>query len=392
MKKVYIFEFQDIRFASRARKEAFTLSNNGFDVTLIGFNQTASKKKIYFDQNVRLIEYSLFCNHKKSILHKFIAIFIFNLKLLPFFLFTKADIYHAHDLKFIYLGFIGKAIYKGKLIYDAHELHVEKRKISNTVDKFFRNRDFVREKKVIKRADIIIQANLPRAKYFSKIYKTPLPLVIENHEVIFRFENNNTKTLRETIGVREKIIIIFTGNVSIGGNQKVDNIIKAMEYLSEDFIFCTLGSVTDYTKKQLLKISNSINVQKRVFFLPPVLSESVVPTISSADLAIIPIYANCLNSEFSALNKFSQSLMAGLPIVCSDYENIKDIIFNNPIGQVGDVFDVENPISISEAVVRCSVNNDSYKSMKQNASLLAHEYLNWDVEGKKLIKAYNKML
>lgn len=69
-------------------------------------------------------------------------------------------------------------------IYHAHELHTEKRRINTLLNRILRNRDFRREKMIIKFADLILQANDKHADYIANLYNTDKPLIIENHEKI----------------------------------------------------------------------------------------------------------------------------------------------------------------------------------------------------------------
>ena len=79
--------------------------------------------------------------------------------------------------------------------------------------------------------------------------------------------------------------------------------------------------------------------------------------------------------------------MAGLPIACSDYDNLKRIVEDNPIGPAGKTFDVTSLDSIVRAVNDClsSENNSLYR---KNSRKLAMTYLNWQNEEIKLMNAY----
>jgi len=390
LKKVFIFEFQDIRYASRARKEAFSLSKEGYQVTLIGFNSNSKKRNTHNQNGVKIIEYPLRFDYKKSFLHKFLAVILFNIKLLPYFILNKADIYHAHNLKVLYLSLIGKKLFNAKLIYDAHELHTEKRELKTKLSKILCKKDYKREKRYVRNADLVLQANYKRSEHFKKIYNTKLPITIENHNNIIEIKPNKN-SISKLIGVNNANIIVFTGFISIGGNQKIDNVIRALKFLPDNYVLVTIGPYKEDIKNALYKIAEEDMNEKRVFILPPVLSEEVVPLISTASVAVIPIYANCLNSEYSALNKFSQSLMAGLPIVSSNYENLSKMIINNNIGPVGELFNVEDPDLIAKAIEKCFETEEKYQHLKNNAFALAEKFINWENEEKKLFKAYDKL-
>jgi len=389
-KKIVIFEFQDLRYASRARKEAFSLSKNGFDVTLVGFSRVINKKNKYIERGVYFVEVPFLRFFKDKFIGKVLNIFLTNIFLTKFLIINDFNIYHLHDLKLFFPALIARVFKNRPLIYDAHELHIKKRENKSYRDKILSKYDEIKERILIKLSKGILQASDLRAEYFQNYYKTKKPIVIENHENLINI-NNKVKDIKTILGLSDdSIILIYTGNISIGGNQNIVNVIKALAYLPENIHFCLMGRGSENTIKKLLEIADDINIKKRFHIIPPVKSEEVVSTISSADIGIIPIYANCLNSEYSALNKLSQSLMAGLAIASSDYENMRKVIFNNKIGVVGNTFNVESIISIADSIK--FILNSNLKEMKIKARLLAETELNWENEEKKLIDFYDSTL
>jgi len=383
---IVVFEFQNVNYASRARKEAFSLAKEGFNVTLIGFKSRGKTEIKIVNNNFRIIQFSSFSLNRFSGLSKLINVLVLNFKILFFFIKNGFDVYHLHDLKLFYPAILIKFIKRKKLIYDAHELHVRKRPYSIR-NRMFDQYDKFKERILISNANAIIQASSKRADFFSTYYNTSKPHVIENHEIIST-ASHTIKNIRTLSGLNDQDkIIVFTGNISINSNQGIDKVILALTFLDENIHFCILGNGSDKTITYLNQLANKINVLSRVHFLLPVKSEEVVSTIHSADIGIIPIYANSLNSEYSALNKLSQSLMAGLPIACSNYENLEHVIYENPLAKIGESFNVLDPESIATAVNKI-FNSNSFNEMKINARKLAVQKLNWDQEEKKLIKIY----
>ena len=388
-KKIVIFEFQDLRYASRARKEAFSLSNNGINVTLIGFNRNIIKKRKYIFKGVWFVEIPVLNLFQNRFIGKVLNIFYFNLFLLWFLLRENFDVYHLHDLKLFFPAYLTYLIKRKPLIYDAHELHIRKREKQTVRNKILNRYDEFKERILIKVSTFILQASDLRAVFFADYYKTEKPIVIENHDNL-QLINYNLPNIRDILKLKKNdIILIYTGNISIGGNQSIDNVIKSLIYLPENVYFCIMGRGNQNSIGELENIARELKVQNRFKVIPPVVSENVVSTIQSADIGVIPIYANCLNSEYSALNKLSQSLMAGLAIIGSYYSNLKDVVLNNDIGKVGSLFAPQDPESIAKATLE--VINGDMEYLKQNARRLAEIKLNWEYEEKKLVNIYNKI-
>ena len=122
-----------------------------------------------------------------------------------------------------------------------------------------------------------------------------------------------------------------------------------------------------------------------IFFNPN--NNELLNYAESADFGIIPLMGDSLNTKLSALNKVSEYLMAGLPILCSDYTNLQKIIYSNPVGKVGETFNIDSTDSISKAI-NSILKNKQYKKLKPNALKLAHEFFNWEKEEEKLINIY----
>ncbi len=387
--KVLIYEFQDIRFASRARKEASSLAKI-YDVELIGFNRELSKKRITKNDNLTIVEFPILYNNSRSFLTKVLNIFFTNFTIGRYIIKTKADIYLMHNLKLFYPSIIAKFVNGSKIVYDAHELHMAKRPNKTFKQKILTKYDILKEKYLIRISSLIIQASKQRAIYFSEFYRTKEPLVIENFANYVNLVNFEGLRIKDFLGLKDfNQIIIFTGFISIGGNQRIDKVIQSLVYLDKNVHFCVLGFGTDGIKEELKMIAQKHGVSTRFHFIPPVLSDEVVSYISQADVAVIPIYATSLNSRHSALNKVSQSLMAGLPLACSNYENLLEVAQNNNVGTVGQVFEVNQPESIAEAISMCLKHKNEYS---KNALELAKYYFNWESQEDKLLSEFNKIL
>ena len=381
-KKVLIFELVDVNFASRSRKEAFTLAENGYEVTFLGVSKKEKKRSIFVENKVRLVAFPL--NYSKKILN----ILGFNFQLFIFLLKNKFDIYHLHNLNSVFVATLFKIFTRRKLIFDAHELNYNKRHHGERL----RNRlitavDVFKERLLLLSSDVILQANDKRADLFAKHYRCRKPEVIENNEPII--EINAQKSIRNSIDIPpNQKILIFTGNITYGINQSVDKVIEALPHIKEELHFYLLGNASEYAKTILLNIAEKNKVKSRVHFLDPIPFSDVVHFISGADIAVIPIFATSLNSRFSALNKVSQSLMAGLPLATSNYENL-EMLINNGKDYIGETFDVENPKSIAQAVNQL-ISQDLTKA-KQAARTIAVEHVNWENEGRKLLEIYSKL-
>ena len=83
-----------------------------------------------------------------------------------------ADIYHAHDFNTLPVGYYLSRRYKGKLVYDSHELNLEAgrmARVKGLPKRFLR----AQERFLIRRCDAVITVNDSIAAILEKQYRVP---------------------------------------------------------------------------------------------------------------------------------------------------------------------------------------------------------------------------
>lgn len=388
-------EFKDVRYDTRVRKQAYSLAKAGFCVHLIMFNSSLKKKRIKKEKNIVYHELSFphhnkmrsFQDRLKRKLYGVMKILYINWYIIS----HQADIYHAHNLKFLFSCVISASLHSGKVVYDAHELHSEKFPPNKIKNRLLNKFNYFYEKIMLNYIDLFIQASHERMNYVANLYKIHRPLVIENHTNLTTLQER-TYFLHKRLGLlNNDFLLVYVGGIRLGGSRKLERIIESLNFLNDNIHFVLIGPSTDSDKKNITYFSKQYKVENRVHILDPLPHQEIVFAISSADLSVIPLYANCLNIQMSALNKISESCMAGLPIVSSNYKNLERIINHNPVGKIGHTFDINSVGSIVLAINHCLIPENKEK-YKKNALKLAKKYYNWENEEKKLIKAYNELI
>ena len=72
--------------------------------------------------------------------------------------------------------------------------------------------------------------------------------------------------------------------------------------------------------------------------------------VASADVGVMPIQASTLNHRLSSPNKLFESIATGLPVVVSDFTEMRRIVLDDPDGPLGAVCDPVDPASIAAAI------------------------------------------
>jgi glycosyltransferase involved in cell wall biosynthesis len=380
--KIVIIDHRTILSASRSLKQAYSLSKK-FKVVWIGYNNIA-KKEVLEEDEIIFVKLKLPIFNTKLI--KFLKLNFFGIYFLLKYKFEYLII-HDHKLPII---IIISMIFRKKLIYDAHELHFSKRETKCFRDKVLEKLDILFERFVVRHSYLNIQTNKYRAKYFVDKYNVKFPLVIENYENPIKIDiayNNGIKNIRKVLGFdNRKIIIVTSGFIDIGNIWRNEKVVEALKFLDNNIYFCLIGFINKQTRFYFEKLAFQFNVSQRVIFLPPVKPNELSYFLSSADIAIVPLFSKSLNTQFPSPNKLYQAISAGLPIVASNNELLRSVIKKNDKLCIGELFDVEDPFSISIAIKKVLSNYNFYKN---NVLHLSKTYFNWENEIKKIFEYIN---
>jgi glycosyltransferase involved in cell wall biosynthesis len=111
--------------------------------------------------------------------------------------------------------------------------------------------------------------------------------------------------------------------------------------------------------------------------------------VASADVGVMAIQASTLNHRLSSPNKLFESIATGLPVVVSNFVEMRRIVLDDPDGPLGAVCDPADPASIA-AAIRSILDLDLAARADLRARCLraAHNRWNWETESAKLVALY----
>jgi len=290
-----------------------------------------------------------------------------------------ADIYHAHDLNTLPVAYWAARRYGGKLVYDSHELYTETSNLSHTervVLRFF-------EGILIRRCKAVITVNHSIARELADRYRIELPIVIMNCPVLLN-HTCSTDFLRAKLGIRkEEALVLYQGGFL--PHRGLENLIAAIAMLPEvKLVMMGWGRL----EEDLRALADAMGlIGKRVFFLPPVPQNELLLWTSSADVGVIAYRNVGLNNYYSLPNKLFEYIAAGIPVVASDFPELRRVIEEF---QVGCTFNPDDPKDIARAITWVLEDEQRLAKLKENARKAA-AVLNWENEEKKLLELYRKL-
>ena len=341
------------------------------------------KKTITF-----LLRPASFLKQKLSLFHRPISFLDYYFRSLKLIKRIPADIYHAHDLNTLPIAWWAARKNDAKLIYDSHELYLERNRFSSytRLGKFILGRI---EAFLIRRAHAVITVNNTIAKELACRYKVQIPGVVMNapsmRSPVYITSTGNGKSLRVAIGIENDLhLILYSGGITF--NRGLEKVIESLMYLPDCYLVL-MGNGSDKYKAGLRALAREMGVESRFSFFGPVPSEEVTTYAACADLGIAPIKNACLSYYYCSPNKLFEYILAGLPVIASNFPEMRKVIDKYDIGYT---FDPEDSRGIARVIRRVLDNRQHYQKMKQNTITASHAY-NWERESKKLLGIYQTL-
>jgi len=370
---------------SRVYKEARSLVRGGYDVTLFCLSHEAYAFEDVLD-GIKVVRVPLLSSRMKKCLLR--SVF----KYVEFFwrVFLKVrqihpHIIHCHDFPTLPMGYFMGLFTQSSLIYDSHELFVGQRYIEK------RNPCL---RKLLKRTEIlfasrgkwILQADSLRTQYFKKSTGLQNVETISNYAEDIGFNKQNL--IRKKFGIPEKtVVLLYLGMIHSTG-RGIRTILKALDSI-ENAVFVAIGTLTPSGQNLLFKKERTID---RAFYMEPVPPWEVVRWACGADIGLSLIENESASYRLCVPTKTYEYLMAGIPVIASNFPALSSLIDNNPIGKVGCVIDPYNSDELVQAVKFIISDEERMRKMKENARRLALSYYNWTLGSeKKLLRLYKTL-
>ena len=340
----------------RVHKVCTTLMQNGYDVKLIGRRLRTS---LPVSRPYRLYRMRLCFNRS------FLFYAEYNIRLFFYLLTDKTDIYLSNDTDTLVANYLASRICRKPLIFDAHEMFPEVPEVAQ--------RKFV--KAVWTKIEDWIFPHLKQcytvcqsiADIYNQKYKINMQVV---RNIPFAQRQNEMQAA--PIDTQGKKILLYQGAVNVG--RGIEWIIAALPYLDE-FVFYVIGDGDVLT--ELKAQVNRLHLNDRVVFTGQIPFEQLPAYTACADIGINLLENNGLNYYYSLPNRIFDYIRAEVPVLASDFPEIRRIVAHYDIGTLVDCYEPQFLAETIRGMVDRKKNEAGFAA--------ANAELTWENESKVLL-------
>lgn len=360
--KVLVSVFNNLSTDQRVEKVCKTLSENGFQIELLGNNWGGLPE---MNRNYLFLRIPL----KSKVLRY--AYLEFQKKLYTELL-KKADkktILLANDLDTLLPNYLVSRKLNIPLIFDSHEIFTE----MPSVNRRFSQRIWRSlESFIVPKLNYIMAASESYADWFQKTYDIERPVVIQN----FPIRKDNPQNYIE---INSRKIILYQG--VINPSRGIEHMISAMKEI-ENAEFWIAGDGP--RKLEYEELANNLNLKHKIKFLGKLHPDDLKKVTQKADVGLSIEENNGLSYYLSMPNKISDYIQCRVPVVVADFPEMRKVVDYLSAGEK-----IENYTQLSEKINIILENGKLfYKDSLEKAS----EQLCWEKEEPKILDLFKKVV
>ena len=342
--KILYLSHTDIRSDSRILKSIQAAIDSGYDVSAIGI--AANEGTINAENGITSLITTLeLYTRRWTLLPKFLR-HVFSLieltfKALRLAIYYKPDLIHCNDTIALPLCvFLKMHLKNTRLIYDAHELESNRNGLSRPLGLL----TFYCEKILWHYVDSFITVSPSIQTWYLNHFSYRPSTVVLNAPVYKKIDSNNFNYLRKQYKIpNEHKIFIYIGIIAEGRGIDLLLDVFSTTNIKASIIFLGYGN---FAKKIEIASSNF----KNIYYHTAVSHDRVVEIASSADYGFCLIENVSLSDYYSLPNKLFEYLFAGLPVIASNFPDIKNLIYSCNAGLCTDL-DVKSILNTVNQIV-----------------------------------------
>ncbi|WP_238067396.1 glycosyltransferase family 4 protein [Pseudomonas shirazica] len=289
----------------------------------------------------------------------------------------RPAVIHAHDVNTLPTAFLASKLARSLLVYDAHEISTSREGYSS-----LRNMVGKIEKVLMPRAHGTITTTTARAKFFARAYSIDRPVVLQNRPRLTI--SKRTNKIRDELSLNKSWpIVLYQGGLQQG--RGLEKLVKtALQVPNCYFVFIGGGRLT----AQLKELRDERDLQERVHFIPTLSLTDLPAYTASADIGVQPIENTCLNHYTTDSNKLFEYIIAGLPVIATDFPEIRKIVRD---GEIGLLVPPGSEDELAKAINMLAGDTELRKHYSKKA-IESASALNWEAQENLLSEMYSRII
>lgn len=289
----------------------------------------------------------------------------------------RPDVIHAHDVNVLPTAWLAARLSRARLVYDAHEISTDRegyRGVRGLVGWL--------EKRLTPVVDAMITTTDMRAKFFARAYRIGRPLVLQNRPNRGAVAGSNR--IRRELGLKHDWpIVLYQGGIQSG--RGLEALVDAAGVVPECyFVLIGGGRLASAIGRRIERLG----LVDRVRIIPTVSLSELPDYTASADIGVQPLLNTCLNHFTTDSNKLFEYAMAGLPVVASNFPEIRRIVRQHELGVL---FDPDRPGALASAISGLVADRGARQKHAANARRSA-AVLCWEEQEHSLLALYADVL
>jgi glycosyltransferase involved in cell wall biosynthesis len=284
-----------------------------------------------------------------------------------------AHLWVAHDLETLPAALRARRRMGGRVLYDSHELFID-----SSLARGERRRWERLERRSIGHADAVMTVSGAVARALADRYGIAMPEVVLNAPSAVAGPAP-VIDLRHTLSLPDGARIVLY----LGGIQQQRGLEQLIAAVAGDhgLVLVMLGPGTDSYRAELVRKAAAAGAGARVRFLPAVPPSEIRSYAQGADVGVATIQDTFLSYRYALPNKLFDYLQAGLPLVVSDFPEMRALVERH---DVGTTCDPASPSAIAAAIDRVTLDPVRHAELRAHARAAAELYT-WECEREKLL-------
>jgi glycosyltransferase involved in cell wall biosynthesis len=363
---------------TRVEKEARTLMDAGYRVTVVADaadGRPAGQRRPSGEAVVRIARRGPRVPGLRYVLHE--------LRLARRLAALAPDVLHAHDSN----ALPAVALAAGRrvpFVYDAHDLWLGRPRRDRGRLSFALNQLWYTlvERLLVPRAAAAMTVSPPIARHLEKRYGLAEVALVPNYPDPDADAVPGVLDLRLLPGAErlapDRPVVLYLGGLMAG--RGLEQLVDAMAHTERpQLVLLGEGQLAEALRARAVRRG----IADRVHHLAPVPPDDVIAVAATADVGVSPIVPSCLNYRWSLPNKLFQYLAAGIPVVASDFPQVREIIED---ARAGLVADTTSSAAVAAAIDAVLADPDEAKAMGERGRAAVADRFNWDVSARSLLE------